>query len=167
VRFALLPHLKPIVVPREGSVVLLALEYLNADLNTCNFNKLADGSYPPLRWKLGYVRLSLLEFEQLNTLALDHNSLYDCDLVIVVPWLGDLEIHIKRRNLPAWKRDPEVAKKVEKAAERLAREGGKLLIEKIAPTLLFPGQATVSEWDDVMARARLAKRRSRVRRRQK
>jgi hypothetical protein len=137
VRFALLPHLTPIVVP-EGdglfSVVLLALEYLNADPTTGNYLKLADGSYPPVGWRVGYVMLSLSELRQLSALPEDCScqSLYGYDWVMCARRTPhEAEICIKNIKLPAWKRHPEVAKKVEEAAQRLAQNGGAKLLETL------------------------------------
>jgi len=137
VRFALLPHLKPIVVP-EGdglfSVALLALEYLNADPATGNYLKLADGSYPPVGWRVGYVILSLSELRQLSALPEDcsYQSLYGYDWVMRARGTPhEAEIWVKNIKLPAWKRHPEVAKKVEEAAQRLAQNGGAKLLETL------------------------------------
>jgi hypothetical protein len=152
VRFAPLPHLKPIVVPeRDGlfSVALLALEYLNADPVTGNYLKLADGSYPPVGWRVGYVMLSFFELRQLSALSEDCScqSLYGYDLGMYArreP--GEADIFIKNLKLPAWKRHPEVAKKVEEAAQRLAQNGGAKLLEMLGR------QATVEDWDALAAR---------------
>jgi len=142
VRFALLPHLTPIVVP-EGdglfSVVLLALEYLNADPITGNYLKLANGSYPPVGWRVGYVMLSLSELRQLRALPEDcsYQSLYGYDLVMCA-WRTPHEADICIKNTkPAWKRHLEVAKKVEEAAQRLAQNGGAKLLETLGRHAVF------------------------------
>jgi hypothetical protein len=146
VRFALLPHLKPIVLP-EGdglfSVALLALEYLNADPITGNYLKLEDGSYPPVGWRVGYVMLSLSELRQLSALPEDcsYQSLYGYDWVMCARRTPhEADICIKNIKLPAWKRHPEVAKKVEEATQRLAQNGGAKLLEALG------SHAALGDW---------------------
>jgi hypothetical protein len=160
VRFALLPHLKPVLVRMQDGalrVVLASVEYLNADPKFGNYPKLPDGSYPPVRWRVGYVMLSLREFQELEALVQNQavEALYNYDLGLFA-WLprDEGEVFVKNRKMPAWRRDPEVAKKVEEAAQRLAQDGGKLLIEQVRSMIGSPCSANLEEWDTLMARVK-------------
>ena len=139
VRFALLPHLKPALVPSEDtrfSVALLALEYTNADPSTGRYPKQVDGSMPPLRWRVGYLKLSPFEFGRLRQFAkgTDYESLYGFDLAMFADFNPhDAYFAIKNIESPCWTRDPEVAKTVNKAAQQFAENGGAKLLERLGP----------------------------------
>jgi hypothetical protein len=155
VRFALLPDVKPILLPGENdlfSVALLAVEYTNANPASGNYDKgPTTDKLPPTEWRVGYVKLSLYEFWRLCRLAEDGNydELYGYDLVMRA-WFKPrpAEFYIKSKNA-RWRSDPAIATAVGEAAQRLvpglvervAREAGvkataktwKLLVERAQP----------------------------------
>jgi hypothetical protein len=158
VRFALLPHVKPVLLMCEDdsfSIGLLSLQYTNVNPKTGGYEKdPKTGQFPPAEWRVGYVILSRHEFWSLCQLREDDNyeKLYGCDLVMSV-WPEMQQTHINIKNLrPCWTREPEVAKEVEEAARKLAPG----LVERLGREVSVKAavKASIEDWKGLEERAR-------------
>jgi hypothetical protein len=114
----------------EIHVAALVLEYTNADSTTGKYVKGADGTVPPIEWKLGFVDLSSFNMKQISKLPDEDQSAYDIDLIMTHAEGRAFGYEFSRAsNKARWLNNAEVSKEVLAAAERF--KDGKTLIEKL------------------------------------
>jgi hypothetical protein len=120
---------------KDGQIHIAALviEYTNADPKTGKYVKGADGSVPPIEWKLGFVDLSGFNMKQIRKLPDEEQTPYDIDIIMTHADRAFGYEFNRASPRARWLQNPELVKEVEAAAERF--RDGKTLIGKLGKRL--------------------------------
>jgi hypothetical protein len=118
---------------KDGSVqvVALAVHYLNADPTDGSYKKDANGNVPPIKWKIGFVRLSPFNMKQIKKLPDEDKTPFDIDMVMVNADRAFGYEFYRKSTSPRWKQDAETIAQVKAAASRFINDGGKILRSKL------------------------------------
>jgi hypothetical protein len=115
----------------EVGVIALVVHYTNADPVTGKYDKDAKtGEYPPVEFKIGFVRLSGFNMRQIKKLPDEDSTPFKIDIVMTHADGRAFGYEFNRKsNTPRWTLDPEVAARVKTAAQRFL--DGKALRSKL------------------------------------
>ncbi len=140
----------------QPHVVNLALEYTNANPKDGGYAPLADGTLPPIEWKIKYVDLSRANFQTISTLVEEGNNcqhpkciqanrtcIYNHDFVMGQNG-NKYEFAVKARKA-RWKTNPALVAAVTAAAQKYLTDGGIRLAKKLGR------KTSLIEWKALLA----------------
>src|SRR5271157_2621048 len=113
----------------EVGVVALVVQYTNVSPETGKYAKLPDGTYPPVQFKIAFVRLSQFNMTQIRKLPDEDSDPFKIDIVMGHSGRAYGYEFTRASNVPRWTLDPEVAAQVKQAAQKFL--DGKALIGKL------------------------------------
>ena len=125
-----------VTLNEEGKVevVALVIRYTNADAATGKYEKDANGNFPPVEFKIEFVRLSGFNMRQIKKLPDEDSTPFNIDIVMTHADGRAFGYEFNRKsNVPRWTLDPQVAAAVKAAASRFL--DGKTLRMKLGQKL--------------------------------
>jgi hypothetical protein len=101
---------------------VLALRYVNADPDTGGYKADADGNIPPIKWEIGWLKLSRSAFKTIGELALEGEETHMFDFTIAKKESNGIGYDYKRKskNLPLFYSNPELLREVTEEAKQYA-----------------------------------------------
>jgi hypothetical protein len=130
----------------DGSVEVVALvvRYTNANPDTGKYDKLTDGTFPPVAFEIQFVRLSQFNMRQIKKLPDEDSNPFNIDIVMTHAEGRAFGYEFNRKaNTPRWKSDPKVAEDVKKAVKKFL--DGKVLKAKLG------NKKNETEWKALLA----------------
>ena len=100
---------------------VLCLKYINADVTTGGYKPDANGDIPPIRWEIGWLKLSRAGFKAISELVLEGETAEDFDFTISVKenTIG-YDYKRKSKGLPLFRTNPELLAEVKAEAAQYA-----------------------------------------------
>ncbi len=126
-------------------IVVLAVEYTNANPRTGNYEKNATtGQYPPIEYRIGFLDLSRSQYKQIVDLKEEDKSLYDMDMVMAMDG-NRYKFAVKSSKAARWKLVPELVKEVEAKCQPFIQDGGRKLAKRLGK------KTSLLEWKALLA----------------
>lgn len=126
---------------------VLAVKYTNADPKTGKYEKNSEGEMPPVRYELGWLKLSRSGFKNIGELAMEGEKVHDFDFTISNRE-NKIGYDYKRVSQKArYRANPELLAEIEKAAQKfadgvlLSKRLGKVITPMDMKALLAGGSA--------------------------
>ena len=120
----------------DVEVVALVIHYTNADPVTGKYEKdPRTGEFPPIKWEIGFVRLSQFNMKQIKKLPDEDSDPFKIDLVMTHADRAFGYEFNRKSNVPRWTLNDELVAEVKAAAQRYVKDGGKALKSKLGQKL--------------------------------
>lgn len=126
-------------------IVVLAIEYTNANPRTGNYEKNpTTGQYPPIEYRIGFLDLSRSQYKQIVDLKEEDKALYDMDLVMAMDG-NRYKFAVKSSKAARWKLVPELVAEVESKCQPFIQDGGRKLAKRLGK------KTSLLEWKALLA----------------